>query len=55
LFKISQQSINAYLAILVRKHNAQNTTKSAFIDSFAMTSMWKRRTLRLKVWYKGSH
>lgn len=49
LFKISQQSINAYLAVIVRKYNGQNTTTAAFIDSFAMTAMWNRRTPRLKV------
>lgn len=43
LFKMYLQSINAYLVVMVREYNRQNTTKAAFIDSFAMTAIWKKK------------
>ena len=49
MFNICSQSINAHLAVLVRNHNREKTAMAAFIDSFAMTTMWNRGTPRLKV------
>ncbi|KAL4006254.1 cortactin [Sarotherodon galilaeus] len=42
-------SINAYLAIMVRQCNHHNSAKAAFIDSFSMTAIWKRKAPRLKI------
>ncbi|XP_039655415.1 uncharacterized protein LOC120558467 [Perca fluviatilis] len=52
--ELESESINAHLAVLVHNNNRQNTAKAAFIDSFAMTSIWNRGTPRLKVIYPGS-
>ncbi|KAJ8349420.1 hypothetical protein SKAU_G00245500 [Synaphobranchus kaupii] len=42
-------AINAYLSILIRKHNRQNPDAAAFIDSFAMTAIWDRKSSRLRI------
>ena len=48
--KISLQVINAAVAVMVRKHNQLNPgEKAGFIDSFAMSAMWKGKSPRLKV------
>lgn len=41
--------INTYLAIMVCQYNHQNSAKMAFVDSFAMTAVWKGKAPRLKV------
>ena len=45
MFNICSQSINAHLAVLVHNHNRENTAMAAFIDSFAMTAIWKTQGL----------
>ncbi|MEQ2170244.1 hypothetical protein GOODEAATRI_033502, partial [Goodea atripinnis] len=42
-------SINAFIAIMVKDYNIQNTGQAAFIDSFAMTEMWQGKSPRLKM------
>ncbi|XP_025763981.1 uncharacterized protein LOC109202383 isoform X2 [Oreochromis niloticus] len=47
--ELESESINAYLAIMVRQCNRHNSAKAAFIDSFSMTAIWKRKAPRLKI------
>ncbi|KAJ8369218.1 hypothetical protein SKAU_G00092460 [Synaphobranchus kaupii] len=47
--ELESEAINAYLSILIRKHNRQNPDAAAFIDSFAMTAIWDRKSSRLRI------
>ncbi|XP_039475992.1 uncharacterized protein LOC120442792 [Oreochromis aureus] len=47
--ELESESINAYLAIMVRQCNRHNSAKAAFIDSFSMTAIWKRKAPRVKI------
>ncbi|XP_026026956.1 uncharacterized protein LOC113024268 isoform X2 [Astatotilapia calliptera] len=47
--ELESESINAYLEIMVRQCNRHNSAKAAFIDSFSMTAIWKRKAPRLKI------
>ncbi|CAG6022011.1 unnamed protein product [Menidia menidia] len=46
--ELESQSINAFMAVIVKDYNSQNTGQAAFIDSFAMTAMWQGKSPRLK-------
>ncbi|XP_041843701.1 uncharacterized protein LOC121641551 [Melanotaenia boesemani] len=47
--EMESEAINAYMSIIVRDHNAQNTQKAAVIDSFAMTAIWQGKSSRIKI------
>ncbi|XP_027893837.1 uncharacterized protein LOC114157181 [Xiphophorus couchianus] len=46
--ELESQSINAFLAVIVKEYNSKNTGQAVFIDSFAMTAMWQGKSPRLK-------
>lgn len=45
LFKV----INAYMRLLVRRHNEQSKEQTFQIDTFEMTSIWNGKKSKLKV------
>ncbi|XP_038144489.1 sentrin-specific protease 2-like [Cyprinodon tularosa] len=47
--ELESESINAYLHLLINDYNCAETTKSTFIDTFAMTSIWNGKIPRLKI------